>query len=72
MSWPSQSWLAEIPSSEDNRFFVFSLVTVLFLGILSANLATLSRWSRALPPPQAGRFLGAALLLLAAGLLQGW
>jgi hypothetical protein len=70
--WPSRSWPADVPYSDNNRMYVFSLITLVFSGLLTANLAIWRKWLPGLPPPDVGPFLGATLLLVAAGLLQGW
>jgi hypothetical protein len=70
--WPSRNWPADVPYSDDNRMFLYSLITLLFSGMLTANLAVLRWWFPALPPPEVGPFSGATLSLLGAGLLQGW
>ncbi len=70
--WPSRSWPADLPYSDNNRMFLFSLSTLVFSGLLTANLAMFRKYLPALPPPEVGPFFGATLLLLGAGLLQGW
>jgi hypothetical protein len=69
---PSRSWPADFPYSDNNRLFVFSLISLLFSSLLAANLAVFRKWLPVLPPPEVGPFVAATLLLLTAGLLQGW
>jgi hypothetical protein len=69
---PSRSWPADLPYSDNNRLSLYSLITLLFSGLLTANIAVFRRWCPALPPPEAGPFFAATALLLACGLTQGW
>jgi hypothetical protein len=69
---PSRSWPAHLPYSDNDRLFMFSLITLLFSGLLTANLAVFRKWLTGLPPPEVGPFLGAAVLLFTVGRLQGW
>jgi hypothetical protein len=69
---PSRSWPAHLPYSDNDRLFMFSLITLLFSGLLTANLAVFRKWLSGLPPPEVGPFLGAALLLFVVGTTQGW
>lgn len=71
-NWPSRSWPADLAYSDNNRIYLYSIITLVFSGLLTANLAVFRKWLTSLPPPEVGPFVGATLLLLGAGLLQGW
>jgi hypothetical protein len=70
-AWPRRSWLAGLPYSDDNRIYLYSLLTLVFSSSLAALLATLRKHIEGLPPPEVAPFLGAVLVLCLGGVVQG-
>src|SRR5262249_20558451 len=70
--WPGRTWLAEVPYSDDNRLFIYSLTSVMLSGLLTVGLMLFSDKHCLIPPAGIGPFLGMTALFGAAGFLQGW
>lgn len=70
-SWPGRSWLAELEYSDDNRLFLYSLLTLLFTIVPTIVLMYLNQHSQWMPSPGTGPFFGMIIVLLMAGLIQG-
>ena len=70
--WPGRTWLAEVEYSDDNRLFLYSLLSILLSSVLTLGLMGLKGECRFLPPAGIGPFLGMVALFCAAGFLQGW
>jgi hypothetical protein len=71
-SWSSRSWPAWTAYSDDNRLAIFSLLTLMMSGLLSALLGQLRGHFPGLPPPEVGPFLAALFFLSMVAMLQGW
>ena len=69
--WPGRSWLAEAEYSDNERLFLYSLMTLLFSTMLTFALMYMNQHCRWVPPPGTGPFFGMMVVLLMAGWIQG-
>jgi hypothetical protein len=73
-AWPARCWVDGSTFTDNNRVYVYSILSVVFSALISANLVSLRKICgfASLPPPEVGPFIGATFLFCTVAALQGW